>query len=330
MWILFLLFASVYAQNDVSQWYQSPPKKYSIAGIEIEGVENIDKNVLKYLTGISVGDVIQIPGDKTADAIKNLMKQGMFDDVELYVDKILNNEAFIRIKVTEKPRLSKFTFLGKIKKHDADEIREKIRLVREKIITDYTIGNIKNTIREYYVNKGYYFTQVEITQEPDKTAKTPHVILYIKINKGKQVKIKNINFYGNSALSSGKLRRSMKETKRKRWWNIFNSGKYLEENLEKDLPNIIEKYNARGYRDARIVKDTVYFVEKYRVNIDIHIEEGHKYYFGKFYWHGNSKYRSGQLDTILNIKEGEIFNQHKLDQKLFMNPNGYDISSLYM
>ncbi|GIV26529.1 MAG: hypothetical protein KatS3mg027_0343 [Bacteroidia bacterium] len=203
-------------------------------------------------------------------------------------------------------------------------------MVREKIITDYTIGNIKNTIREYYVNKGYYFTEVEITQEPDKTAKTPHITLYIKINKGKQVKVKDINFYGNSALSAGKLRRSMKETKRKRWWNIFNSGKYLEENLEKDLPNIIEKYNARGYRDARIVKDTVYFVEKYRVNIDIHIEEGHKYYFGKFYWHGNSKYRSGQLDTILNIKEGEIFNQQKLDQRLFMNPNGFDISSLYM
>ncbi|HPQ07693.1 MAG TPA: outer membrane protein assembly factor BamA [Bacteroidia bacterium] len=329
--LLILLFVSKFFAQQIStrELYESP-KKYTIGGIEIEGTENTDKNVLKYLTGLFVGDEIQIPGEKISDAIKNLMKQGMFDDVKIYVDKILENDIFLRIVVQEKPRLSKFTFIGKIKKSEADDIREKIRLIREKVITDYTIGNIKNTIKEYYVNKGYYFTEVEITQEPDKLAKTPHIILYIKIKKGKKVRVKDINFYGNTVLSSGKLRRTMKETKRKRWWNPFNSGKYLEENLEKDLPNIIEKYNARGYRDARIVKDTVYFVEPYKVNIDIHLDEGHKYYFGKFYWYGNSKYRSGQLDTILNIKEGEVFNQQKLDQKLFMNPNGYDISSLYM
>lgn len=327
----FILLSSVLiAQNNLDELYQNPPKKYTIGGIEIEGAENTDKNVLRYLTGLSVGEVIQIPGDKTADAIKNLMKQGMFDDVKIYIDKIKENDVFLRVVVTEKPRLSKFTFIGKIKKHEADDIREKIRLVREKIITDYTIGNVKNTIKEYYINKGYYFANVEITQEPDKTAKTPHTILYIKINKGKKVRVQDINFYGNKVLSNGKLRRTMKETKRKRWWNPFNSGKYLAENLEKDLPNIIEKYNARGYRDARIIKDTVYFVDKYKVNIDLHIEEGHRYYFGKFYWYGNAKYRSGQLDTILNIKEGEIFNQQKLDQKLYMNPNGFDISSLYM
>lgn len=317
-------------ENKIDEWYSHPPKKYTIGGIEIEGTESTDKNVLRYLTGLTVGDVIQIPGEKTADAIKNLMRQGMFDDVQIYIDKIVNNDLFLRIVVAEKPRLSKFTFIGKVKKHEADDIREKIRLVREKIITDYTIGNIKNTIRDYYVNKGYYFTKVEITQEPDKTTKTPHIILYIKINKGKKVRVKDINFYGNTVLSNAKLRRALKETKRKRWWNPFNSGKYLEENLEKDLPNIIEKYNARGYRDARIIKDTVYFVDDYKVNIDIHLEEGHRYYFGKFYWYGNSKYRSGQLDTILNIKEGDVFNQQKLDQKLYMNPNGYDISSLYM
>lgn len=331
-YIAILIFPLIFHAQELTteQLYNNPPKKYTVAGLEIEGTENIDKNVLKYLTGISVGDVIQVPGERTSDAIKNLMKQGMFDEVELYIDKIINSEIFLRVVVKEKPRLSKFTFIGKVKKHDADEIREKIRLVREKVITDYTIGNIKNIIKDYYKNKGYYFTKVEITQEPDKTAKTPHIILYIKINKGKKVRVKDINFYGNHALSSGKLRRTMKETKRKRWWNIFNSGKYLEDNLDKDLPAIIEKYNARGYRDARIIKDTVYFVSDDRVNIDIYIEEGHKYYFGKFYWYGNSKYRSGQLDTILNIKEGEVFNQQKLDQKLYMNPNGYDISSLYM
>lgn len=127
-------------ENKIDEWYSHPPKKYTIGGIEIEGTEITDKNVLRYLTGLSVGDVIQIPGEKTADAIKNLMRQGMFDDVQIYIDKIVNNDVFLRIVVAEKPRLSKFTFIGKVKKHEADDIREKIRLVREKIITDYTIG----------------------------------------------------------------------------------------------------------------------------------------------------------------------------------------------
>ena len=122
----------------------------------------------------------------------------------------------------------------------------------------------------------------------------------------------------------------MKDSKPFRLYTFWNSGKYLEENLEKDLPAVIEKYNSKGYRDARISKDTVYFVKKNRVNIDITIDEGHKYYFGNIKWFGNAKYRSGQLDTILNIKKGEVFDQSLLDQKLFMNPNGYDISSLYM
>lgn len=122
----------------------------------------------------------------------------------------------------------------------------------------------------------------------------------------------------------------MSDSKPFRLYTFWNSGKYLEDNLEKDLPSIIAKYNSKGYRDARISKDTVYFVKKNRVNIDITVEEGHKFYFGDIKWFGNSKYRSGQLDTILNIKKGEVFDQSYLDQKLFMNPNGYDISSLYM
>ncbi|MBK6521020.1 MAG: hypothetical protein IPG08_01075 [Sphingobacteriaceae bacterium] len=139
-----------------------------------------------------------------------------------------------------------------------------------------------------------------------------------------------MNIIGNTVLSAGKCRRKLKESKAYHWYNPFNSGKYLEENLAGDLPNIITKYNSKGYRDARIVKDTVYFVKPDRVNIDVTIDEGHKYYFGKFKWYGNTKYRSSQLDTIVNIKAGTVYNQEKLDQKLYMNPNGFDISSLYM
>jgi outer membrane protein insertion porin family len=308
----------------------SKPKEYTIAGIEIECSEHTDKNIVRLLSGISYGDKVQIPGDKISEAIKNLWKQSLFEEVKIYLVKTIGNDAFLKISVLEKPRLSAFSFRGKVKKNDADEIRGKIRLVREKVVTDYNLGYIKNTVKDFYVNKGFYHTKVDITTEVDKKAKTPHVIVYINVTKGKKVRIKNLNIEGNSVVKDWKLRNKMKDSKPFRLYTFWNSGKYLEENLEKDLPAVIEKYNSKGYRDARISKDTVYFVKKNRVNIDITIDEGHKYYFGDIKWFGNAKYRSGQLDTILNIKKGEVFDQSELDQKLFMNPNGYDISSLYM
>jgi outer membrane protein insertion porin family len=335
--LLFVFFKTAQAQvvppiqtNDVEQLDWSKPKEYTISGIEIECSEYTDKNIVRLLSGINYGDKVQIPGDKIAEAIKNLWKQSLFEDVKIYLVKTIGDEAFLKITVVEKPRLSKFSFKGNVKKNDADEIRGKIRLIREKVVTDYTLGYIKNIVKDFYVNKGFYHTQVDITTEADKTSKTPHVIVYINVNKGKKVRIKDLNLYGNTIIPAWKLRRKMSDSKPFKPYTFWNSGKYLEDNLEKDLPSIITKYNGKGYRDARIAKDTVYFVKKNRVNIDVFIEEGHKYYFGNIKWFGNAKYRSGQLDTILNIKKGEIFDQSLLDQKLMMNPSGYDISSLYM
>jgi outer membrane protein insertion porin family len=335
--LLFVFLKTAQAQvvppvqsNDVEQLDWSKPKEYTISGIEIECSEYTDKNIVRLLSGINYGDKIQIPGDKIAEAIKNLWKQSLFEDVKIYLVKTIGEEAFLKITVVEKPRLSKFSFKGNVKKNDADEIRGKIRLIREKVVTDYTLGYIKNIVKDFYVNKGFYHTQVDITSEPDKTSKTPHVIVYINVSKGKKVRIKDLNLYGNTIIPAWKLRRKMSDSKPFKLYTFWNSGKYLEDNLEKDLPSIITKYNGKGYRDARIAKDTVYFVKKNRVNIDVFVEEGNKYYFGNIKWFGNAKYRSGQLDTILNIKKGEIFDQSLLDQKLMMNPNGYDISSIYM
>jgi outer membrane protein insertion porin family len=336
--IVFLTVLFIYKSNlaqigsidssNVIDW--AKPKEYVIGGIEVDCSEYTDKNVIKLLSGISAGEKIQIPGDKISEVIKNLWKQSLFEDVKVSLVKIIGNDVFLKIAVIEKPKLSKFSFRGKVKKNDADEIRGKIRLVREKVVTDYTLGYIKNIVKDFYVNKGFYHTTVDITTEPDKLAKTPHVIVYINVDKGKKVRIQDLNINGNTIVKSWKLRSKMKDSKPFRWYTFWNSGKYLDDNLEKDLPAVVSKYNSKGYRDARISKDTIYFVKKNRVNIDITIDEGNKYYFGKINWLGNSKYRSGQLDTILNIKKGEMFDQSLLDQKLFMNPSGFDISSLYM
>jgi outer membrane protein insertion porin family len=330
--LLCLLSASaVFSQKDsLAALDYTRPQEYVIGGLDVDGANYTDKNVVKLLSGLVVGDKIKLPGDATADAIRALWRQGLFENVKIKQDKIIGNSIFLRIEIVERPRLSKFSFRGKVRKNEADEIRGKIRLIREKVVTDYSLGFVQNTVRDYFANKGFYNAEVTITQEPDRTTKTPHVILYINVKRGKKVRIKNLTFHGNTVLASWKLRRKMEDSKPFRFYNPFNSGKYLEDNLEKDLPAIIAKYNSKGYRDARILKDTVYFVSRKRVNIDVYLDEGHKFYFGNFKWFGNTKYRSGQLDTILNIKKGDVFDQSHLEQKLFNNPNGYDISSLYM
>jgi outer membrane protein insertion porin family len=327
-----VVYGASFAQNNDSLLIEKikNPKKYRIGGVVVEGAKFTDQNVISLLADLSKGDEISIPGDKITESIKKLWKQSIFEDVQIILDKVIGSDAFLIIRVVERPRLSKFSFAGDVKKSDADDIRARIRLLKERVVTDYMVGSIKNTVRDHFLDKGYYYNKIEITQTPDNSAKTPHTILTIKVDKGKKVRIQNVNIIGNTVIKDSKLRRKLSDSKPYRWYNPFNSGKYLEDNLAKDLPSIAEKYNAKGYRDARVIKDTVYFVEKNRVNIDITIDEGHKYYFGKFNWFGNSKYRSGQLDTILNIHAGDIYDQSKLEQKLVMNPNGLDISSLYM
>jgi outer membrane protein insertion porin family len=330
--LLVFMAGVVLAQNEDSLFVDAlkHPKTYRLAPIKIEGADYSDKNVIALLSGLSAGDEIKVPGDKISDAIRKLWKQGMFEDIQIIQDKIVGNDLFIIIKVVERPRLTKFKFKGDVKKSDADDIRARIKINQERVVTDYLVGSIKNTVKEFYLNKGYYYTDVNIITTRDTTAKTPHVVLTIDIKKGKTVRIQDVNIYGNTVIPASKLRRKLEESKPFRWYFPFNSGKYLEENLHKDFPAMIEKYTSRGYRDARVIKDTTYFVSPDRVNINITIEEGHKYHFGKFKWYGNTKYRNGQLDTILNIPPGTVYDQSKLEQKLFMNPNGYDISSLYL
>jgi len=330
--LLLVLSSALYSQYDDSLLVEAArnKKKYKIARLSVDGALFTDQNVIKLLSGLAEGDEITVPGDKTSDAIKKLWKQGMFEDIQIVQDKIEGSDIFLIIKVVERPRLTSFKFKGDVKRSEADDLRGLIKLMKERVVTDYMVGTIQNKVRGYYLEKGYYFNKVDIIQTNDSTTKTPHTILTITVLKGRKVRIQDVNFIGNSVVKSWKLRRSLDDSKPFRWYNPFNSGKYLEENLEKDLPAIPAKYTTKGYRDARVVKDSVYFVSDNRVAIDIHVEEGNRYYFGEFNWFGNTKYRSGQLDTVLNIKPGDIYDQSKLEQRLFMNPNGYDISSLYL
>jgi len=332
-----------YINDDSNTFDYSNPKEYELGGITISGVQFLDNNIIIMLTGLSVGDKITVPGDKISNAIQNLWKQGLFGNIECTVTKIHENTIFLDFKIEEKPRLSRFTFNG-IKKSEADNLREKIKLTKGDVVTDNTIIRTKDIIKNYFIDKGFLFTDVDIAQKKD-TSASNSVILSINIDKKSKVKINAINFSGNTPyksniikrfkgkdeyLSEATLRRSMKDTKQKNFFRIFKASRYLESDFETDKSNIIDKYNELGFRDAIIAFDTVYKHDEKSINIDISISEGHKYYFREINWVGNTKFSDSYLSNVLGIKKGDVYNQKYLDSRLYMSQESVDISSLYL
>jgi len=323
------VIAQVKVGGDSSKVDYANPKEYIVGGITVTGAEHMDKNVMTLISGLAIGDKVEVPGQKISDAIKNIWKQGLFEDVKIFVTKFEGDKVFFNISVEEKPRLSKFAFYG-ITKGEANDLREKIKLVRGKVVTDYLLADIKETIKGYFLDKGYSNITVSIDEKADSSLANS-VVLYINVKPGERIKIEDIIFHGNTALSDKALRRAMKNTKEKRLYTIFHGSKLIADDYAEDKQKIIEKYNSKGYRDARIVKDTIYkSIVPNRINIEITVSEGHRYYFGKISWVGNSKYSSKILSEVLGIKGGDVYNSSLLNQRLFMNPNGSDVSSLYM
>ena len=306
----------------------SNPQEYEIGGLTISGVNYFNPATIKGISGLAVGDKITVPGDKTTKAIKSLWEQKLFADVELRATKIEGEKIFLEIKITELPRLTKFKFTG-VKKSKQKDLREEIELIRGKVVTENLLINTKNKVENYYVKKGFLDANVDIAQQVD-TSVQNNVILIINVKKGLRVKVKDINFSGNNALKSSKLRRSLEETKRARSYNIFTISKYIPKLYTSDKPAIIDQYNEKGYRDAKISFDSVARVSDKRVSIDIVIEEGNQYYFRDIKWVGNSVHSTKVLDRILDIKKGDIYNKKTLDSRLLMNQNGRDVSSLYL
>ncbi|MFH1319787.1 MAG: outer membrane protein assembly factor BamA [Bacteroidota bacterium] len=320
--------AQISITDDFSSIDYSNPKEYEIGGITVTGTKYLDKKVLIMLSGLSVGDRIQVPGEKISKAIEKLWKQGLFSDIQISATKIQGNNIFLNFHLLERPRLSKFSFSG-VKKSQADDLREKIKLIKGKVITDNMIITTTNSVMDYFIDKGYMNVQVELGQEEDSTLHNS-MILQINVNKNKKVKINQIITHGNIEFHSRKLKRALKNTKEKHWYRIFSSSKFLKDSYEKDKEKIISKYNDKGYRDAKIIKDTLYKFDDKTINLEITIDEGSKYYFRNITWVGNAKYTSEELDKVLGIAKGDVFNQSVLDAHLYMNPNGSDVSSLYL
>ena len=318
-------FAQSAAGGDMKIDY-SRPKEYEIGGITVSGVKYLNQTTLVSLSGLQVGQKIEVPGDAISKAINKLWKHGLFGDVQITVTNITDDKIYLNFHLKERPRLSRVEFSG-ISKSQADDLKEEVNLVRGIQITDDMISTAVKRIREFYIKKGFHDVKVNVKQIED-TMMANTIVLHFNVKKNSKVKIKRINIEGNDVLSDGKIRRAMKGTKQKTWYNIFKSSKYIEAKYAEDKKKIIEKYNERGFRDAKIVFDTVYRNEDNMFNIDIRVAEGKKYYFRNIEWVGNTKYRAEILDAQLDIKKGDVFDQAQLDKRLMIADNA--VASLYV
>lgn len=304
------------------------PLEYEIGGITVSGTKTTDPNAIKLFTGLQVGDKVTVPGERISRAIENLWEQKLFSDISIEAAEIRGRTIFLHIIVTEKPRLSRFKFEG-VSKNEGDKLREEIELVRGQQVNDAVLANTRTMIRKYYVDKGFLKASTTVIEKPD-TLMENSVLLILKVDKGPKVRIKDVVFEGNENIPDKRLRRALKKTKRKRWSNPFGGSKFIASDYKDDKNRLLDLYNEKGYRNATIVKDTMYYVKDDRVLVSITMDEG-----GKFHWRnvsitGNTKHTTDELKEILNIRKGDVYNKKLLDSRLFMNPSGRDITSLYM
>ncbi len=313
--------------NDFELDYENP-KEYVMGGLQVKGSKAMDANVLSVVTGLDYHSKVKIPSDKITRAVENVWKQGIFSDVELHVTGIKGDTIFFLLQLQERPRLSKYSIKG-LGKTETKNIREEVSLRRDMILTENLKRKTEREIKYYFYEKGFFNVEVKMLNQKD-TAYFNSEILRIHVKRGSRVKVKDYVISGNNEIEDSKIRRILKPKRTRKKINIFSSSKLVKSTYDAEKKNITELYKSKGFRDAHLAYDSIIQVGPKRVLIKMKIDEGRKYYFRNIEWVGNTKYRTGFLDTVLNIKRGDIFNQSKLDTRLFMNPNGFDVSSLYM
>lgn len=302
------------------------PKEYVIGGLEVSGIQYLGKDQILSLTGLSVGDKITIPGEDISAIIKRIYMQRYFSDVSVHIDSVLRDTAYIRFDLLERPRMSRWEFEG-IKSGEKSDLNEKLKLRRGSELSEYLIGSTSEIIRKFYIEKGFLQTEVNVVQEQDTLIRNAVKVTF-KVDRKSKVKIKKISFEGNENVKGSKLASAMKKTKDMRILNFFNSKKFNEKEYPNDKRLLLQAYGERGYRDARIVKDSMYYIEDGRLGIHFVIDEGKRYYFRDITWTGNSIYSSEQLNSVLKIKSGDIYDVVSMEKRLFEAEEG-NVSKLY-
>ena len=295
--------------------YTTTPKKYEIADIKVEGVDNYEDYILLGISGLSVGQTITVPGDEITSAIKNYWKHGLFSDARIEAEKIVGDKIYLKIVLAQRPRIAEVNYHG-VKKSEKKDLEAKLGLVKGSQITPNLVDRAKLLIKRHFDDKGFKNAEVNIIERNIQGNKE-QVNVDIMIDKKEKVKVNSITIDGNTILSDKKLKRIMKKTNEKnKLVNLFRTKKFIEEKYEEDKQLIIDKYNELGYRDAQIVVDSITPYDDRTVDVYMRIEEGNKYYLRNIDWVGNTVYRSDYLAAKLLMKKGDVYNQKLLNERL--------------
>ncbi len=328
-----MLSLSVFAQlpgKDVEVDYNNP-KKYVVGGVRVEGNNYFAQEQILQITGLQKGMEVTVPGEELSSIVNRLWLQRYFEDVAIAVDSLApgRDTAFFKICVTERPRVSRWTFSG-VKTGEQKELLERLNLRRGGEFSDYVAKTSTDIIKRYYKEKGFLNVNVDVNTKKDTMIRSA-IRVQFAVDRGEKVKVKKITFSGNENVKETKLVRSMKKTKDARFINFFSSKKFNESEYDNDKRAMLSAFNEAGYRDARIVKDTMYYLEPGRLQIDFEIDEGKRYYFRDITWTGNSVYNSETLNDILMIKKGDVYDVVTMEKRLFGGgkQNEFDVSKLY-
>lgn len=291
----------------------------------MSGIKFLNPDVLVSVSGISVGDSILVPGDAVTKAIKKLWSQGLFSDIKISATKIENSDIYLDIFLQEQPRISSINFVG-VRKGEVSDLKEKLKLRNGSQLTESILENSVEIIRKHYRTKGFLNVDVNPIQEND-TALANMVKLTFDIRKNERVKIDQITFDGNTAFTDARLRKSLKKIHR-RDINIFKSAKFIQSDYDESKDNLIAFYNENGYRDSKILKDSVFTLNNKRIGINFLVHEGPQYHIRSISWIGNTKLPSEALTAILGMKKGDVYDKTLLEKRLFTDDNS--ISTVYM
>lgn len=309
----------------------SRPKKYIVGGIDVQGNNYFSDSQIISLTGMQEGMEVTVPSDEFSGIVKRLWLQKFFEDVSVNIDsvQVASDTAYFSIHIVERPRVSRWTFSG-VKTGEEKDLKDRLNLRRGGEFSDYVEKTTTDIIKKFYAEKGFLLCTVEAQVIKD-TVVSNAIRVNFNVNKGERIKIQDINFIGNDHVTEYKLAKAMKKTKSNKIYNFFHSKKFDEKEYLNDKKTVVDAFNEAGYRDARLVKDSIYYVKPNRIAIDLTFEEGNQYFFRDITWTGNSVYSTDALNSVLEIKKGDVYDIVSMEKRLFGGgkQNEYDVTKLY-
>jgi outer membrane protein insertion porin family len=304
-------------------------KEYILGGISVIGLRKFSEETVKVFTGLKEGQPLKLPGDKLTSAIKKLYESKQFSTVDVYLVRVDGNTIYLQFDVQELPQLNNVTITG-VGKNKSKTLKTEAELRTGAMVTDNLIVTTRNYFKKKYTDKGFLQAKVSVDTKRD-TSDINVVNMKIHIDKGERIKIKNIRFEGNNALTDKKLRSAMSNTRRRFPGRFWKTSKYVDADFKEDLESILDKYSRLGFRDARILTDSISWNKDNTINIDITLEEGSQYRFGDIIYVGNKTYTAEYLNQILKIQKGDVYNGAVLKERISGDgtPDSQDIQTLY-